>query len=597
MALMTKNKDNPEASAVRLPRRKNPPSPPKGTITALDLDGPILRVAQGSSNGVKFEVRTVAAEAVELPEPKSKEEAKLAAAGISKALDKARIKPGQIVMGIGKGQAVLRPLLVPAVPDYAELASMIHFQIAKDLPFRLEDAVLDFTVLRVVEAAAQPPTIASGEKEAQPSAEPAPARYEVLVAAVRKEVVEFHKNVAAAAGLKLVGLGLRPHGHARALPFGGVGTPGAVGIVSVRQDESSIEIVVDGLLVFSRSANIPLPTHLVAPGSAKPETKQDGPADEAKTPAAETARFINGLVVEFVRSLHSYEGMMWHKPPVQIVVAGAVGVEQDLADALAKRLQLPVAVWNPQPLIGEGDPAPAVCRGSMATIGLAAGLGDADGMPIDFLNPKKPAAPRNTKQIRIMMAAAAALALLISLFAIRHHYVKKRLKIMAEVQEQVLKAEKNLPLYRKVKSQSDVVRVWMDEGQPWLDHWAYLTAVLPSCEEVYVSSVVTTSQRMIRLSLQAKTGEILVDLDKRLRAAGYEPKPVSVTPANDKYGYPFKTTVELVIPAKMKPDPKKLQPPPRPADDASAKTASAGSADTARQLARLDAQGERTVAP
>jgi hypothetical protein len=51
-------------------------------------------------------------------------------------------------------------------------------------------------------------------------------------------------------------------------------------------------------------------------------------------------------------------------------------------------------------------------------------------------------------------------------------------------------------------------------------------------------------------------------------------KPLSITPANDKHGYNFRTTVELTIPKKLKPDISKAKPEPRPADDASLKSAS-----------------------
>jgi hypothetical protein len=86
---------------------------------------------------------------------------------------------------------------------------------------------------------------------------------------------------------------------------------------------------------------------------------------------------------------------------------------------------------------------------------------------------------------------------------------------------------------------------------------------------LYVSSLATTSQRVIRMSVQAKTGELLAELDKKLRAAGYEVKPLSITPANDKYGYNFRTTVELAVPKKLNIDLQKINPPKRPEDDVS----------------------------
>jgi hypothetical protein len=58
-------------------------------------------------------------------------------------------------------------------------------------------------------------------------------------------------------------------------------------------------------------------------------------------------------------------------------------------------------------------------------------------------------------------------------------------------------------------------------------------------------------------------------MDKQLRAAGYDVKPLAITPGSDRNGYEFRTTVELVVPAKMKTDLTKVKTPPRPADDIS----------------------------
>jgi hypothetical protein len=150
---------------------------------------------------------------------------------------------------------------------------------------------------------------------------------------------------------------------------------------------------------------------------------------------------------------------------------------------------------------------------------------------------------------------------------VRQHLVKKREEIKKRVQVELLDAEKKLPIYRKLKGQNKVVTGWNAEEQNWLDHLAYLSAVLPGADQIYISAFATTPQHLVRFSVQSKTGELLAELDKTLRAAGYEVKPLSITPASDKYGYNFRTTVELTIPKKMKPDLAKVKTPPRPPDD------------------------------
>jgi hypothetical protein len=78
-----------------------------------------------------------------------------------------------------------------------------------------------------------------------------------------------------------------------------------------------------------------------------------------------------------------------------------------------------------------------------------------------------------------------------------------------------------------------------------------------------------SGQGTVRLAVQAQSGEILAKLEKQLRAAGYDVKPLAITPGADRHGYEFRSTVELLVTDKMKIDLSKVKAPPRPADDAS----------------------------
>ena len=69
--------------------------------------------------------------------------------------------------------------------------------------------------------------------------------------------------------------------------------------------------------------------------------------------------------------------------------------------------------------------------------------------------------------------------------------------------------------------------------------------------------------------MQARSGEILAKLDKQLRAAGYDVKPLAITPGADRHGYEFRSSVELIVSDKMTIDLSKVKAPARPADDVS----------------------------
>jgi hypothetical protein len=215
----------------------------------------------------------------------------------------------------------------------------------------------------------------------------------------------------------------------------------------------------------------------------------------------------------------------------------------------------------------------APAAGAISALGLALGVLDRDGLPFDFLKPKRPAVQRDMKRIRLLMGAAAAAAAIIFLLAVRSQLLKRKDAELAAVNADVRKEEKMRPLYRMMVRQAATLRDWVGDGRHWLDHCAYLSAILPPSEEVYLDSFSVNNSGTITLAVQARSGAILAKLDKQLRAAGYEVKPLAVTPGADRHGYNFKSTVELSVPAKFKMDLAKVRPPARPADDVSLEAA------------------------
>jgi Tfp pilus assembly PilM family ATPase len=509
----------------------------RNSVTAFDLDGSTLRIVQASGQGASARVQRVASVPMEIPSDK-RDQPQSVAAALKKALDQVNIKPKEVLFLLSRSQVILRPLELPMGSDVNELASMVNFQIAKDLPFRIDEAIVDFKLLRVLEA------VESDDAVPQ-------KRVELLVGAVKSDLINFYREVAKAAGFRLAGVGLRSVAAAHCAARKEADPTAAALLVCLRGEETTLEILLERKLFFSRVASVP-------PPGSRADTVQD------------RAAFLQNLQIEVVRTLHSYEGAHGHKPVRHLLVAGGTGLEEVVRAALGERLNLPSEIFDPADVLELKDTDRGEASASIAPIGLALAALDG-GLPLDFANPKKPAVQGNIKRTYTIAAAAAVVVLLVTIFAVRSSLVKKRLVIRNEVQTQLADAEKKLPIYKRLKTQQKVVSGWLAEEQNWLDHLAYITGLLPGAEEIYVSSFTTSPQHLIRFSAQAKSGELLATLDKRLRAAGYEVKPLSITPANDKHGYNFRTTVELSIPRKMKADLSKAKAPPRPPDDVSLK--------------------------
>jgi hypothetical protein len=205
----------------------------------------------------------------------------------------------------------------------------------------------------------------------------------------------------------------------------------------------------------------------------------------------------------------------------------------------------------------------------MSAIGLALAANDDEGLPFDFLNPKRPPPPRNIKRTRALAVAAAITALLMATLGIRQHLINKRKAVYSALQAQVAREEKNRPTYRQMRVQAETIQQWMREGRTWLEHYVYLSSILPASEEIYITQISMSGTGSVRLAVQARSGDVLARLDKQLRAAGYDVKAFAINPGADRFGYDFRSTVELSVPGKMKIDLAAAHPKPRPADDAS----------------------------
>ena len=527
--------------------------------TALDLDSRSLRVVQTTTRSGQPAVARVSVAPLNLPADADRTDAAVLGTAIAKALDHLKLKPGPVVLGIPRAQVVLKTLLLPVIPDVRELASIVHLQVGKDLPFRLADAVIDFQVHRQVTPPAPKPD-ANAKPGAEAPAAP-PPKLEVLVAVAKRDVVAFYQRAAEAAGVKLVALGLLPSASARCVHACNTVERGqAYGLISLRPDEVGIDIVADEAVPFSRGAALGVP-----PSGGQPPRPPDGGTPNQGL-AAEA--FVNAVTIEVVRSLHSYSGLGSAGALATLFVAGATGHEAAVVAALATRVSTPVALLDTAALELPAD-SRAEAAGATAGIGLALGFADAGGLPFDFLNPKRPAVQRDLRKLKILAGVAAAAALFLIVAGVRSWLVGQRQAALDALTAEAVLAEKQRSIYRQMIGQAGVVNEWVKGERDWLMHYAYLTAVLPRSEEVFLTSLSVSGQGLIRLAVRAKSGAVLAKIEKQLRAAGYEVKPLAITPGSDKTGYEFLSTVELVVPAKLKIDLSKVTPPERPADDAS----------------------------
>jgi Tfp pilus assembly PilM family ATPase len=516
------------------------------SITALVVETDNLRVVEAVANGNDATVKRVFTGKLDLPADSEKPSAESLGSAIRQTLKELRIKPGPIVMGIPRAQVILRNLVLPALPDLNELAQMLHFQIGRDLPFSMTEAVIDFKVLHEIE---EPPKPAGDGAEETRAAR----KLEILVATARRESIDYCQRVAEAAGLKLVGLGWLPYATARCAEVARLSERAFnVAIVSLRPREIGIDIVGHDSLLFSRDIAIQL--------------LGDIPPDSAAIDCP--IEYAGAVAVEVARSLHGFTGMEHGDEIGRIVVAGTTDCEARVAAALHRDLGMETTLFNPARL-DIPDSSVKAAAGAMSAIGLATGTASSEGLRFDFLNPKKPRPPRNLGRIKLIGSIAGVVLLIALLFGIRSSLVNKRMKVYESLTAEATKLGKHTKIFKLMKLQAATLRRWEQGGRDWLDEYAHVSAALPSAEEIYVTSFTVGRTGTIRLGVQAKSGELISRLDRQLRAAGYDVKPIAINPASDRYGYPFRSAVELRLTSKTGINLQTNLPPARPADDAS----------------------------
>ncbi len=490
---------------------------------------------------------------------------------IAEALASAGLKLGPVVMGVPRDQVILKTVDVPPLNDERELASLVHYQIARDLPFPMGEAVIDFRVTRRKTIAA--PDAEDAEDADADAAQAADSKdvLEVLVAAVKRDSVARFRETAEAAKLNLVALGWTGYANFRCLQAcGHTSDSHAVALVSVKTGSVNVDVVAHESVVFSRGDVVRPAVELSADvaGGESREMRRD-PEVEFAEGIDDPEAFAKAAAVNVVRSLHGYGGVEQGAPVGRIVIGGVTGCEWAVIDLVEEQTGIPCVYLDPAEALGLPREQRLAAAGSISAIGLACGAASPTGLAFNFLNPKKPAVHRDLGRVKAMLGIVAAMAVLIGLLGLRASMLKKREEINRQLVEQLAAEKSRQKIYRAGRLQAKTIADWLQGGDDWLKRYAHLSSILPGCEEIYLTSFSVSRSGTIRFGVQAKSGAVIAKLDANLRTAGYDVRPIAITPGSDRHGYPFRSTVEITPTSGVEIDLAKLTPPARPEDDAS----------------------------
>ena len=141
--------------------------------------------------------------------------------------------PDRVRLGIANQRIVVRTLDLPPLTDPKAIASAVKVEAPDHIPMPMDEAVLDFHSLGLVDT-------------------PQGQRTRVVVVAVRREMVERYADAVRAAGLKLEGIDLSAFALVRAFSDGIVDTQ-AVLFVNVA-GLTNVAVASEGNCLFTRAA-------------------------------------------------------------------------------------------------------------------------------------------------------------------------------------------------------------------------------------------------------------------------------------------------------------------------------------------------------
>lgn len=515
---------------------------------ALDWDSRTIRAVMVRMRGDTVQV--VRAAAIAVPADAAGQDAAAFGAFMRQALDRAGMTVRQAVICIPRDRVVLNTLNVPPTSD-DELPSLVQFQIVKELPFSAEEATLDFSARGGSASTAR----------------------DVLVAAMRNDVLAHYRDVASHAGLKLTRIGLRPDANMLAvLTNAAEYAAGQTLMVDIGPELTEINIISDGRLVFSRAAVVRLPVDVVASLSGDQRLDDSriikAPLAEVTADGAQVQGVVDDVLLEITRSVEAYRATSPGTPIQRIVLAGATGVEASVAEAIQTRFGAPTELYNPGRAI-ELTPARArELRGFSAALGLAMGERQPVLHRIDFLQPKK-TVPRRARQIqraRLLVATAVVLAAAAYLW-FQQLIVRPQQEQIAALQAAVSTLRDDTRHFEPLKKKAQSLEDWVSSERIWPDALLALTSVFPDHKQMYVLSATFAVGTPLDLRLRSADQSVAPAFIRKIAEYGpYEGVLENSQEQPQKDGFRFTERLKIV-PLTLKSKPGKSTPA-RPSDAA-----------------------------
>jgi len=387
------------------------------------------------------------------------------------------------------------------------------------------------------------------------------------VAAVRREVVQQYETTFEVAGLKLDRVGLRPYANTVAVcELLKHALPERVMFIDVRPSLTEIDVIRNGSLTFSRAASVMVPQDPRGRGD-RPRlalARDAGPTEAYDTTdfgsgelrkVGDTETMIHSLVVEVTRSIEAYRAGDAGATIDHVVIAGDLGVEETLAEAIQKRLAMTTELYNPAASFGWEPDEGAGASAFASTLGLVLGHSYDRSLHFDFLHPKKRVSQAQERLKKVPWVAAVAVLFVAAGGIAFAKFTEPDRKTLARIEGSIKELEAKRSDHKKFLEVMERIREF-DAGQHvWVDVVFDVLSALPTNEELVINHLeMNQSEGRLTLKTKAKNRDTATTAVRRLEEFRREGKDrprfkAGIGPQTEKKGekYPYVQDLRIAI--------------------------------------------------
>jgi type IV pilus assembly protein PilM len=495
-------------------------------ITGLDIGNNTIKIIQMSNTPLGWHIVDAFREDIPL-ETQFKEEDKFSftVEMLKKAVEqRPRIKNSYLVTAIGRNACILKYLTLPT-RDEEEIARMLPFELEKYIPQSLGKVVQDYQVIDM-------------------DVDPGKEASEVMVVVAKRDIVDNHLRLLAAAGLKPELIDLSSLAMYNAFVSKHPEEQGVIAVLDVGTQTTEINILDYGLLKFTRSAPIggstlnqmlqkELGVDLQEIERLKVEN-QIFTKDKFREIGENWGRLLRN---EINQSLEAFRTERQKKKIDKIYMSGGGSKLVGLADYLERKLGIPVLNFNPFPVnkdINEnfqqefGHLFPIAL--GLAYRGIQQARLQVNLLPEEMSRHKKKV--KRKKLAVIIGSAALAAALLVSSQVYLNLADKK--KQIAAITRELGSLKKEVDAARVLQSKIALVEEKSAGKELPLETLRYLSMVAPS--NVYIDHLVVTREGQVSLRGKTESHGAAAGLAILLEKSGGFEKVINKGSREVKYG-------------------------------------------------------------